>query len=408
STESFVFAGPKTYPELTAYAGRKGSGINGFAFGWDLNSAQAPLFNSPPLSGGELKRGRSPRLLDRVAFGYQQPLNIDISAVVSGLRMRLRDRPDTVNYRPEEETLFYSSTKVNADLKLNAHKWSLAGARETGPFWLGMALTRTDVEIDAVGAIRTDGILSINSMSDTYYAFNDPNDPWVNDYFNSLSAHLSGLSWGLNLGLTNRPGNGFLLGLNINLQNRIELTGPVEIEEHRFPALNINAPAGEDKFDVNRIQFANQSTQTYERAVQVSGTPGINMPQSVSVAASWSGLLKPTIQFTKYFGELSYEITLVEDSVQTTYSRGLKSDWSALLGLDFWFLQLAIGGVVVQDVVKGYHDASGIPVKVMAPTIVPIIRLGFEKSLPNNLTLGVLVAGLPEDALRLTLTYRIN
>jgi len=384
--ESFRRPSSITYPTITGRAGFAGAPVSGLAI----------VLHTDTTTGWF---GSLPRLLDRFAIGYYRPLHLESSLVFSGMRMRLKTLE-------EEPLVFYSSQKMNLDLSLIADSWAFSGARRFGNFSAGLGVTRTDIGIDYTGQQRTDGIIKRGGRE---WAFNDPSDDWNNNYFNQSTSQLEGVSWGYRFGFTyntaseEKPNRGFLLGMDVRLQTQAVMDGPLTFELNNFKAMNLNAGEGEKKFDVNRIENSAQMNETKEKSITAPEKVKINIPSAVSASVSWLGFPKPTLTCTKYFGELSYTADLLEEGVLFSYKRGFKTDWSALVGVNLGSFYLAAGALQIVDLVEGYHDVSGVPIKAIEPTILPRFSMGFDWALDRNITLGTLIAGLPEDLIRFTL-----
>ncbi len=384
--ESFDRSGPLTYPVVSGRVGRGGSTIAGVAAGFTFDREKPErVFGIP-------------HLLDRFAVGYDQPLALQIESVMSGFRMRLR----TIEDIDDNETVLYTTLKIGADLDITADRWVIAGARRVGDVWLGLALSRTDLALDFTGYQRNDGQMFRAGFKGT---FNNPADPWENRYLSQASVHLKGKSWGTRLGAVYSPTRKLRLGADLRLQSNLDMEGTLDFQVFRFPALNLNAEEDEKQFDINLIEDYSNLTRTYPKDFQVPSTVSCRLPGAFSIAATFLGIFSPSVNFRKYFGELSYSIAMSEDGKQFIYKRGLKPEWGVNLALDLSVFQLRVGATKIADLVEGYHDKSGVPIEPGEPVLVPQLTLGFDTHLEDNLTIGTLLVGLPEDALRFSLVY---
>ena len=290
---------------------------------------------------------------------------------------------------------------MGLEVNVTSDSWVLAGAKNFGNFWVGFGFGRTDIAFDITGHQRTDGILSMASIKK---AFNDPQTPWETSYYSQANGKLTGTSWSKRFGVTYSPGKKFLFGTYVRFQDRFDMEGPLDFKLYTFPALKLNAEEGEKKFDVNLIA-ADELTKTKSKEYITPSSISTEIPSAVSIAATFLGPLSPSLNYTKYFGEISYEMTMHEDGAEFFYKRGIKPDWSFLLGLDFKALQISLGATELVELVEGYRDASGIPLEPSEPVIVPRFSLGFNTRITNNVTIGTMLFGLPEDALRFSLIY---
>jgi hypothetical protein len=320
--------------------------------------------------------------------------------VYSGLRTRLR----TIEETPENEILLYASIKMDVDILISSDAWNLSIAREMGDYWLGLGLQRTAARVEIHGNQRTDGIMS---RAGTESSFNDPQSPWDDDYYSSAHGTLDGSSLALRLGGLYEPTDNITLGAMLKMQGPMEMDADLDLQLHSFKPLKLSAAEGEKQFDVNAIQDASELTRTEAKIFEPASKMDVSIPSELALSITWARYLKPTFTFTKYFGELAYTYDVVEDGALFTYKRGFKANMGVNLGLDLNWFQVGLGGVTMVDVVKGYHDARGNPIPPAPSMFVPRLSVGFDTALSENLRLGVLIYGLPEDALRFTLEYSL-
>lgn len=386
-----------TYPEMKGSLGRTGSLLNGFAINIPLSED----------SRGGWFDGSMPALVDQLAFGYYEPFEFRYTLIYSGLRMRMRTinhLPDgSVDPNPAKQILFYSSMSSNLDFRISSDSWNMSAAKQIGDLSLGLGFQRTGIRLGMNALVKNDGIMS---MAGVESSFNNPNSPFDTRYFQSMDGSFSGSAWATRLGATYTSGDWILGGL-VRLQNTMTMTGDLSMESHNFAALRLMAPAGTKRFDVNKIDDASELTKTTTKVIVPASDMTVNLPGEISIAATYTGFMKPTINFTKYLGELSFEFDQTEGGGQFHYKRGYKPDMGASLGLNLSFIQLMVGVVRMQDVVAGYVHQDGTPFHPEKPILIPRFCLGFDAGLSDKLTLGVLVDGLPEDILRLTLMYSI-
>lgn len=386
---TFRKTGPVTYPVVSGTIGRCGSPVTGFAVCFVLEGENDEWFAGIP------------RLLDRAAIGYNQPLTLHTDAIYSGLRVRLR----TISEVEEDEILLYSTIKMGFNIDLTSDSWVLSGARQLNDFWFGIALSRTDVAIDLSGYERSDGLMSMSGLRS---AFNDLGDDWENRYYGTADIMVSGASWAPRLGVLYSPGKHFMFGANARIQTGLDLEGNIDFSLFRFPALRLNAEGDEKQFDVNLIEDPSNLTLTYEKLYDTPNSMKAKIPSSFSIAASYLGPLKPSFTYTQYFGELSYQLRMLEDGQEFVYKRGIKPSWDILFSLDLSAFQMSFGATRLQDLVEGYKDASGTEIKQADAMIVPRASLGFYTVLEDNLTIGTLLYALPEDAVRFSLVYHFR
>lgn len=387
STQNFEMAARKIYPEVTGEILRNGAIVTGFAASFSLDEMDEEWF------GGKL-----PRLVDRIAFGYQQPLEMGFKLIYAGLRTRIR----SIEANPEDAILMFASINMDMDISISSHAWTFGGAKQIGDWWVGASLLRTDAIFQMNANQRTDGIMS---KAGSESAFNDPRDPWANDFFSVANGEFDGAAWALRLGALYPYAEKWLFGADLRLQSPISMEGEFDIQLHRFTALKLNAQEDEEQFNVSNID-PTELTRTTPKMFTPSKKMTANIPSQLSIAASMRSLFKPSITLTKYFGELSYRYKMLEDGAPFVYKRGLKPNWAARGSLDIMLFNAGFGITSATDVNTGYKDASGQLIKTGNEIKLPYLALTFDASIADNMALGVLLVGLPEDFLRFTLQYK--
>jgi len=394
--ESFNLTGPKTYPKMTGSIGLMGSLVSGFALALPIEADR---------QGGWFG-GKIPRLFDRIAFGYTIPFAFQSKFVYSGLRMRLRtiDLDENSVRHPENEILLYSSIKMDSDINISSDSWNLSAARQMGDFWLGAGIQRTAGRIELHTNQRTDGIMS---KSGSESSFNDPQSPWDDDFFFAAHGIFEGAALALRLGTIYQPTDKIILGAMCRLQGDMDMDADFDLELHSFTPLKLNAAEGEKRFDVNAIEDASELTRTKSKSFETASNMIVTIPSELSVSATYAGFMKPSITYTKYFGELAYNYDMIEDGAPFSYKRGFKPDMGLNVNFDLFILSFGVGAIKAVDVVGGYHDKNGLPIPPADALWIPHASFGFETGLSDALKMGVLIEGLPEDALRLTLEYSL-
>ncbi|MBM3328918.1 MAG: hypothetical protein FJY67_05515 [Calditrichaeota bacterium] len=386
-TKNFKLETTKVYPEVKGMAEREGALLTGFAASFPLDDSDEDWFD-----------GRIPRLLDRVAIGYHQPLVLHVNMIYSGLRMRIRTKEE----KTEDEITTFMSISMNGDVRLTSHAWTIAGARQTGDIWWGAALQRTDIVMQLYAHRQTEGI---TSKARNESAFNDERDPWENDYYSSANGAFDGSANALRLGMIYEGFDNWLLGGSLKLQSDAKLEGNLDLQHYRFPPLNMNAQGDEEQFDPTKISDPAEMTRTYPKEFLPASTMTAHIPSELAIAAQSDGFMKPGITLRKYFGELSYEYEVIEEGTPHLYKRGFKPNWSVQASLDIFIFDAGLGYVQAVDVISGYKDASGAPIKGNIPLGIPLLALTFDMELTDRMVLKTLLMGLPEDALRLTLVH---
>lgn len=373
----------------------------------DMEIGGAVIYPKMSLSGGLRSSTVSSVALAypwrKYAFGlaYHSLLNLNLNALGSGIEAQI----STIEENPETiPTTIYTAMDLGLKLDLKAEQVSIAAARRlTDRLGLGLSLTRTSIFLNITGRFSPEGILS-GPIVET--AFNDPSAGYPNDFYQEMNGSFSGSKWGLKFGLAFNKSEKFCLDFAANITPSFDLKGDMEIVKYVFPALNLQAEEGEQTFDINMLNLA-EATRTKEMVYLPSDEMTINIPSSFAVGMGYRAL---SLTVTGYSGELGYEYKLGEgaDSTITTYARGLKPKFGALLGLKIGFMRLSAGAVLADEIVKGYKDKDGAPLTPTTGIPIPRFNLGFGFGLLKNWRLETLLVGLPETAMRFCVLYNFE
>ncbi|MFN3821940.1 MAG: hypothetical protein ACK4OO_06360, partial [bacterium] len=327
-------------------------------------------------------------------------LYVRLRAIYSGMRMRLR----TIEETPEEEIVMLAAMGMDADLTAEAYRWTGALSRHWGSkMHTGLAIDFNQITLKGYALQNTEGILSMAGNSS---AFNDPSDPWENRLKGEVKVNWAGTGVGMRLGQIWALSPRLHLGSVLSLQAPVTMKGEGWFEVFRFPALKLNAPEGEDQFDVNQIDPA-EKTRTQRRDMDAPHQVKILLPHSISLGIAAKTPFAPHLSLTRYFGGLEWRVKMRESGEEREYQRGIIPQWGAHLGLDLYLVHLGAGVVTFTDISKGYHDQAGNPLKDGNQFLIPHLTVAFQADLSDRITLQTLVVGLPEDAFRLTLTYQL-
>lgn len=342
-----------------------------------------------------------------VGLAYGRPLHLSLDMLLGGFRQRI----DTEGNTPEESIGFAIQTRISNRMVIDTDRWSLAFAHDLGRHvTLGASVARTRIDISWFGGYNVDGIMTRGTQQ---YAFNNTNDPWYNDLHSFASGGYSGSLWTIHAGaiLASASDRGWRLGIDYTHNTQPTLTGGLGMLVDQFPALKLQTTGDEQPFDANLIS-PDEPTRTYPKQFIAGSNMRIHVPSSLSIGVSRGSGWRPSLTYTFYTGDrLSFDLRVREKRVNEarysarTYGRGLVPKWEAYFGIHPGGFFLGLGGIKVEDYISGYSDSNGEPIPGGTSMIIPRFDMGFSFHVIGSLKADILLAGLPEDVLRVSLLY---
>lgn len=344
----------------------------------------------------------------RIGFGYDRPIHLKMDLLHAGFRQRI----DTVESNPADAVAFAIQTRINDLLEIDADRLVFAVSRDLAR-WLtfGVSASRTLIAIDLNAGYNIDGIMTRGGQQ---WAFNNDQDPWYNKLHSLASGGYTGSWWTMRAGFTisGESDRSWRLGAEFVRQQSPELSGNMTMIVDEFPALKLNAGAGEDPFDVNRIADVTEITRTYPNTYLMSDRMTIHIPDAATITLAAGGGLRPSLSGTLYFdGKFGFDVNVREKGVQDTtytsrlYGRGVVLQYGGYFGIAPGPFFFGVGAMLGEDYVNGYVDGNGHPIPGGNAVIIPRLDLGFSFHVSRNLRYEIMLAGLPEDLLRMGINY---
>ncbi len=265
---------------------------------------------------------------------------------------------------------------------------------------VGVKLGRTLINTKVNGQVKLNGIME---TAGTEYAFNDPYDPRIdfeagetNKLDQNINADFSGQGWNAQFGFLTLLTKSLVLGLDANIQESIVLTGNMEIEQYKIPALNMDALSGdesdEDLIDPVKLDLA-KLTLTEKVDNKVSRRLSFQMPSSVGLQLSRQGrVFEAVLGFRKYIGRFGYNF--LDTKYQAHLNYGV--DMDIILGGFNMSLGAIKASLVNEEEFKIVDELS---------TWMPHGSLGFEFFLLNNIHVGTKLFVTPTPGLGIKLGY---
>jgi hypothetical protein len=343
----------------------------------------------------------------RVGFGYCKPINLQLDFLLNGFRQRI----DTVEDEPSEEVAFAIQTKVSSRLNIDADSWTVALSRDFGRrFSFGASVSRTILSINILGGYNVDGLMTKGTSQNS---FNSVSDPWYNTLHTELNGGYSGSIWSTHIGFiwASESDKGWRFGSELTLYRNQKLKGRMKIIIDEFPALILTPKEGEDSFDINALE-PTELTRTNPNEILVADWMKFTIPNSASFTLSRGSGIRPNFNFIYYFGDdFAYTFDVHEkryediEYAHNVYSRGLKLKYQGYLGINPGWFFIGMGAIVAEDVVLGYKDGDGIPEEGGNMIPIPRFDMGIIFNISSNLRYELMIAGLPEDVLRMGVIY---
>jgi hypothetical protein len=342
-----------------------------------------------------------------LGVGYARPIHMKIDLLHAGFRQRI----DTQEENPDERIAFAIQTRINNRIEVATDNWALALSSRIGPYLTaGVSASRMLMDFNILAGYNIDGIMIRSGIS---YPFNNEADAHYNKLHSDASGGYHGDWWTVRGGLmlAGKADRSWRLGVDVSWRQETVLNGSLHLLVDEFPALVLEPEEGEDPFDVSKVDVS-EITRTYPNEYIASNELRFHVPSGVTVTLAKGGGLRPSMSGTLYMESLfGYDIDITEKSIYDTsyttrtYGRGLDLKYGAYLGIHpGWFI-FGVGGIVAEDYVHGYVDDTGEPEQGGTFVVIPRLDLGLAFNISPNLKYELLIAGLPEDVLRMGITY---
>ncbi len=341
-------------------------------------------------------------------LGYARLYQLNMDLVFAGISQRI----DSVDPDPTREIQFIANIAVRNRLQFSADEWVFAASRDLGDsFTLGFSASRTYFDFKMEGGYNVDAMMTRVGQ---IYAFGDDSDPWYNELGGIARGDYTGSSYALKLGMQYVPGweDSWRIGAELKVATKASMDGEFLIQTDAFPLINLSPNEGEERFDVTRIADITQMTETYPNRSYPSSTMYFHVPSSFSVGISRAKGIRPSLSFSYYMGDLGYELDIREKGYAdteystNTYSIGFDPNFQAYLGINPGRFFLGVGVVHGRVYSTGHKNPDNKkPIIEDQTVLIPRFDMGFSFMLMNNLEFEILLDGLPEDMLRMGLTY---
>jgi hypothetical protein len=296
-----------------------------------------------------------------LSFDVGQPFVLNLKAKNNGLTTMIETRKEV----GDQDKVIHMrlNTLLNANISLKATKYRVGLARQISEkLATGFGLGQTFVKLHSNIAANIEGMME---TAGSEYAFNDPYDPRIdfeagetNRLDQSVLMDFDGSSFNFDIGLLYKMSNSWVVGTSASINSKTTLTGNMDVNQYKIPALNADALFEEGNEDdlVNPTKL-NLAKLTLTEPVQNKETDSIdlNFPNALGIQLSYQKpIFETTFSFRPYFGEFGYTF------LDNKYYFDLSYDVSAEI---VWgFLKLAVGGTngrFVQMTSDGEESSDG-------------------------------------------------
>jgi hypothetical protein len=347
-----------------------------------------------------LEAGQEARAISSIAaafpfknmyFGlsYYKAFSLSVDAIIAQIENQITSVEDD----SLDNATIFTRTDINMLLDLDAEAISIGAARKLNDkLGVGLTLSRNRAVTSINCLAAPEGVFTRRGIEKS---FNDPSAGYQNNLYTSMAGDFTGGGWGGKLGVSYNPHKNVSLNFTGSFNGSLDLTGDMEIIQYFYTAVNLNADedAGEETFDLSNIENFSQPTETVLADNVPDNHLKLNIPSSVSLGAAFRGL---SLTVTGFSGELGYEYKLTRDGIPTNYVRGIKPKFGALLGLDMKAIQMSFGVISCDEVVEGYKNSDGDPLKATTGIIIPRFNMGTGFHVGENWKIDIMLLGVPD------------
>ncbi len=330
-----------------------------------------------------------------VAAALYQPFSLSLDLLGSGFEVQMVtiDEED-----PTKDVTFFSSVDMNVHARLRIQGASIGVGKMLGPKWsVGLAVDRLSGVAKTQARFQVEGIMVVAGNE---RAFNDPNDPWQNNLHSSIFGKYNGNSTAFRLGTTYQLGRNWGIGAALAYYQPLKMSGSLDERQYTLEGLNLDAEDDEDLLDITEIDL-DEPTRTVMENPATAKLLEIRFPNALAVGISGkAGFLGLALNYTRYFGEWSYRLDVLDDDSLEVNHKGLSMENAVRIGFDFNVLQLG-AGIATGTIIDHGGDSHG------KAALVPMLSLGTGFRVNQSLSADVLILGIPSGVGKVTLHYNL-
>ncbi|MFQ5863886.1 MAG: hypothetical protein ACE5IW_01500 [bacterium] len=328
-------------------------------------------------------------------FGVSQNLlNLRGSYINSGLESQMVSNVDVSE--GTQKVIFNGFLDATLDVRATVRGLSAGVAKVMSPeFALAFTINRYQAELRANGFANVDGVMIFGG---TEHVFNNPQDPWPNTLRQSAKARYRGNGLGLNLsGTYHLKPNVWVLDAVLELPFTIKMSGQVEQEFNKIPALNLDAVIRGEELDeiLDPVKLKlSQLTLTEPDSFETYDALSLSIPKKIKGSLTYLGKrLKTRLTFGKYLSriQLEYEPNRI----------GLNSAFFVNAQFEVARFQLSMGLTKIKPFARKTDEE---PVGD-SNHIIPSFALGANLNLSKNSKIYLILSSTPSPALRSRVTF---
>ena len=333
----------------------------------------------------------------RVAFGYQQILQVQAHAALSGAGTGISTLVD-MGGGTKSNVLFTSFIGSLLDLNFRIDKTQLTFSKILWKkYGFGISMERLGGSTQIYGRMNVQGAMVFNGQE---YIFDDPNDNWHNSLKQSLDGSFSGSGWRAVLGVWRPLSRSLILDATLRTGAKVEMGGEMTVRQNKIPAFNMSALSSDDKnAEIMDPVKLNLSQLTLTEAVknQTYSTMTLHFPGRLAIGLTWK---KRAFYWTNnlavQFGSSGLSYGPSEFHFKGTV------DLTSIIGISNFYLNVGA--------TKNQVDARKINYLSMNQSTVwlPKFNLGYGKVIHSNYLIVAKVGLLPSPIFFITTGFRFR
>ncbi len=320
-----------------------------------------------------------------LGFGLYSPFSVQVTAVGSGMEMRLKtiDEED-----PSREVTFFGSNDFALELSSRLFSYSVALAyAPLSSLGLGLSVEGISGSVDFAGRLDTQGIMAVAGIE---RAFNDPNDPWTNSLFADASASYTGQTARLHLGGQYRLSDRTAFGLSVQTATTLKMTGKAEVTQYALPGFNLDAGADEDMLDPTAISL-DEPTRTKLIRNPTGRSVDVHLPARTELSLT-TGTENVGLAVSLAVESGSFQVSHVLQGENTESRYVFELSRSVSLSLDFrlwgFFVGVGYSSATFRQMTPDGADAEDFP--------YPRVTLGYTQRISPHVFFGSRLLALPD------------
>ena len=322
------------------------------------------------------------------AVYFHRPLELALSSIMSGIRTQI------VTLLEGDKVFFSSYLDGHVSMQIGVNCVGFSGSKIINSQWsVGLAVERYDFSVRTNGRLDVEGSMLFGGKENI---FNDPNDSWYNNLNQYINANYTGSDWGWKIACSFDLNDNFKFDTVFEWAPNVTARGNMEFINNTVPAINLGFGDSGDSEILNPEKLKlSQMTLTKRVDGNVYQKLELNLPKTLKLGAamktSWVAL---HLNYALGFSPVSF--------VYGNDEIGIKPSHILRLGLDFKYVQTALGFAILNKVAKGSETLG----ENGTTTMLPLFSLGTGLEFSQNYRADFQVFAVPMPILKLSLGIR--